>query len=574
MTSRDLRWLEKENLQLNEDLRDLNTKLSQLIGRKGYENLLGHFKKQKVVFQDRPVPRQLKVLKVESENAGKSLVILEKERAAVLKLLYRVESPVTFSETVARVRSKKDDIKGLKTEIFALALENKKLGKILEKGGIRKGQVKKLMVQFNGVKGRNGETEREIERLKRLEEELGGKADRVEQEIEEMRKKMSEMGIGGYDGAKEQRLGEVKERLSRETERLEIWKKGADRREREKEKRQDAKERMVQQMENANQELKLRVERQQREIKLEKQRRRKVRESDPVYSQMVQERVRGEDTARALSGEGVSGVIAEVRETNETEETHAEHSTNHSSSSNPKPQASNNTNESDDEVGKLLRNGKTGDSENKHSKENLEASLEMTKSTQQFEESNGDTAKQRTSNQESDMGIGIEGLTKADDEGYDQGYKTPSLGVSRREAEKGTSSDISKHKNGNDDSQDLSQIGENDDLNNNHSGGVNSADEEENIGGSGDNIENNEQNEDKESLKQDSMASLMIDKEEVKEAKKSQDEFDDLMGDKKSGKEEPPVDNMKSANLSGVESPKDDFGFGANEKDDDFDFMD
>ena len=526
------------------------------------------------------MPRQLKVLKVESENAGKSLVILEKERAAVLKLLYRVESPVTFSETVARVRSKKEDIKGLKTEIFALALENKKLGKILEKGGLRKGQVKKLMVQFNGVKGRNGETEREIERLKRLEEELGGKADRVEQEIDEMRKKMSEMGIGGYDGAKEQRLGEVKERLSRETERLEIWRKGADRRERDKDKRQDAKERMVQQMENSNEDLKLRVERQQREIKMEKQRRRKVRESDPVYSQMVQDRFKGEGsgTDRGLSGEGVAGAIAEVRETNETEETPATQSTNQSSSPNTQQQRSHNTNESDDEVGKLLRNGKTGDSGIKTSKENLEGSLEMTKSTQQFGESNGDTAKQGLSNEDSEMGIGIDGLKKADQEGYDQGYKTPSLGVSRREADKASGSDISKHKNSNQDSQDLSQIGENDDLNNNNSGGVNSADQEDDLGASAENIESNANHGSEESLKQDSMASLMIDNEEVKGAKKSQDEFDDLMGNEQSAKdpvkEEASVESMKSDNLSGVQSPKDDFGFGANEKDDDFDFMD
>lgn len=211
---KDLGTLEKENLQLNEDLRDLNEKLSQLIGKKGYQNLLDQLKENKKVFVERPVSRQIKILSGELQNGEKHIGILNKEKARVEKMLEKVISPISFSEIMRKINEKKKEIKELKSQNFELVMENKKVGKILENGGLDgQGILKKLLMQFNTVKAKNDETVAEIERLEQVQKELQGKKEGLDSKNSEVQRKMEEMGLGQWNPEIEKKFGEaVKEK--------------------------------------------------------------------------------------------------------------------------------------------------------------------------------------------------------------------------------------------------------------------------------------------------------------------------------------------------------------------------
>ena len=223
---RDLRKLEKENLQLNEDLKDLNEKLSQMIGKKGYENLLEQLKKRKKVFVERPVSRQVKILNGELQNGEKIIDILNKERERVEKMLQKVVSPVTFSETMRKINEKKKEIKELKSQNFGLVMENKKIGKMLEKGGLGgQGILKKLLMQYNNVRAKNSEIESEIERLEGVKAELGKKKESLEEKDNKVKEKLEISGLRNWDPEVEKKFQNLEKGLKKEQQRLKIVQK-------------------------------------------------------------------------------------------------------------------------------------------------------------------------------------------------------------------------------------------------------------------------------------------------------------------------------------------------------------
>ena len=223
---KDLRKLEKENLQLNEDLKDLNEKLSQMIGKKGYQNLLEQLKENKKVFVERPVSRQVKTLNGELQNGDKILSILGKEKARVEKMLEKVISPVSFSEIMRKINDKKKEIKELKSQNFELVMENKKVGKMLENGEMGgQGILKKLLMQYNNVRAKNNEIESEIERLEGVRKELSSKKCVLEEKNQEVEGKMREVGMENWDPDVEKKFEEAKKTLEKEENRQKIIQK-------------------------------------------------------------------------------------------------------------------------------------------------------------------------------------------------------------------------------------------------------------------------------------------------------------------------------------------------------------
>lgn len=221
-----LRKLEKENLQLNEDLRDLNDKLSEMIGKKGYENLLEQLKGAKQTFVERPVSRQVRILRGELHNGDKTVAILRKERARVDKMLEKVVSPVTFSEIMRSINNKKREIKELKNENFGLVMENKKVGKMLEKGGWGdRGILKKLLMQYNTVRAKNKETESEIERLENVRQELEAKRGGLDEKEAQVRHRLREAGLENWDPGVEKRVEKARKGLQKEEHRRRVLEK-------------------------------------------------------------------------------------------------------------------------------------------------------------------------------------------------------------------------------------------------------------------------------------------------------------------------------------------------------------
>ena len=222
-----LKDVEKENLQLNEDLRGLNAMLSELIGKRGLKNMLEQQKEGKETFKERPVSRQVKVLKGEISNGEKMILMLEKEKKKVDKMLEKVASPVIFSEMMKKIQSKKKRMKELKAENFELTMENKKVEKQLEKGGLgQQGMFKKLLIQYNNMKGKNQQMEAEIQRLMEVKEELCGKKDGLKEKREEVEREMKENGLEGWDRKVQKKYEEVKKLLEKEQHRKKVALKG------------------------------------------------------------------------------------------------------------------------------------------------------------------------------------------------------------------------------------------------------------------------------------------------------------------------------------------------------------
>jgi hypothetical protein len=223
---KDLGQLEKDNLQLNEDLKDLNEKLSQMIGKKGYENLLEELKVNKKVFMERPVSRQVKILKGELRNGEKTISILKKEKARVEKMLEKVVSPVSLSDIMQKINNKRKEIKELKSQNFGLVMENKKVGKMLEKGELGdQGILKKLLMQYNTVRSKNNDIELEIERLENVKKELIEKKSLISTKDEEVQKKLVEVGLGKWDPEIEKMFLKTKKILEKEEHRKKIMEK-------------------------------------------------------------------------------------------------------------------------------------------------------------------------------------------------------------------------------------------------------------------------------------------------------------------------------------------------------------
>ena len=220
---KDLRKLEKENLQLNEDLKDLNEKLSQMIGKKGYQNLLEQLKERKKVFVERPVSRQVKILNGELQNGEKIIDILTKERERVEKMLQKVVSPVTFSETMRKINEKKKEIKELKSQNFGLVMENKKIGKMLEKGGLGgQGILKKLLMQYNNVKAKNSEMQSEIQRLEGVKAELAKKKENLQAKDKKVQQKLQNAGLRNWDPEIEKKFQNFEKGLKKEQHRFKV----------------------------------------------------------------------------------------------------------------------------------------------------------------------------------------------------------------------------------------------------------------------------------------------------------------------------------------------------------------
>ena len=223
---KNLSDLEKENLQLNEDLKGLNSMLSEMIGKKGYDNLLQQMKESKKIFIERPVSRQVKILKGEIQNGEKIINIISKEKIRVEKMLNKVVSPVTFSEMMRKINEKKRAIKELKNDNFGLAMENKKVGKMLEKGGLGSQEIlKKLLIQFNNVKGKNDEFQTEIDRLEGVRKDLGKKKENLAEKAKSINEKMNAIGLGSWNGNLEKQYLLAKKGLNKEEARKKIMSK-------------------------------------------------------------------------------------------------------------------------------------------------------------------------------------------------------------------------------------------------------------------------------------------------------------------------------------------------------------